>query len=216
MTERSVAQRGRPRSEKARLAILAETTEVLLERGLAGTSMDVVAGRAGVGKATIYRWWPTKEALALEALYHSWAVAVPDEPDTGSLRGDLAALLLPWARRLRTQPYGRIVAAFITEAQTNSEFEKEYHARFVRPRREQARAAIGRAAVRGEIPAGTNVELTLDLLYGPLYHRLLHRHAPLSDRFVTDIVDAVLRAIRPERPAVMVRARGDHNRVRTP
>ena len=128
MTERSVAQRGRPRSEKARLAILAATTEVLLERGLAGTSMDVVAGRAGVGKATIYRWWPTKEALALEALYHSWAVAVPDEPDTGSLRGDLAALLLPWARRLRTQPYGRIVAAFITEAQTNSEFEKEYHA----------------------------------------------------------------------------------------
>jgi AcrR family transcriptional regulator len=224
MTERPVTQRGRPRSEVARLAILVATTEVLLERGLADTNMDVVAERAGVGKATIYRWWPSKEALALEALYHSWAAAVPDEPDTGSLRGDLAALLLPWTRRLRTRPYGRIIAAFITEAQTNSEFEKEYHARFVRPRREQARAAIRRAADRGEIPADTNVELTLDLLYGPLYHRLLHRHAPLSDRFVTDVVDAVLSAISPERQAVMVRARararararGDHNRVRIP
>src|SRR5579863_10510261 len=66
-------RRGRPRSETARLAILEAAAELALERGLAAVSMDAVADRAGVSKATIYRWWPTKETLALDALYHEWA-----------------------------------------------------------------------------------------------------------------------------------------------
>ena len=65
--------------------------------------MDAVAERAGVSKATIYRWWPTKETLALDALYTEWAAASPYARDTGSLRGDLLALLRPWAR-LASQP----------------------------------------------------------------------------------------------------------------
>jgi AcrR family transcriptional regulator len=188
-------RRGRPRSEQARLAILDATTELLLERGLAGASMDAVAERAGVSKATIYRWWPTKETLALEALYRSWAGAEPRQPDTGSLRGDLMAMLLPWARRLRTRPYGRVIAALVTEAQTDPAFGAQYRARFVEPRRQQGRAALARAAARGEISTDTNVEVALDLLYGPLYHRLLHQHEPLTDRFVTEVVDTVLRGL---------------------
>ena len=66
-------RRGRPRSEKARLAILEAAAELLLARGLSAVSMDAVAERAGVSKATIYRWWPTKETLALDALYNEWA-----------------------------------------------------------------------------------------------------------------------------------------------
>ncbi|MGH3252299.1 MAG: TetR/AcrR family transcriptional regulator, partial [Trebonia sp.] len=81
--------RGRPRSEKARKAILVAAAELLLDRGLAAVSMDAVAERAGVSKATIYRWWPTKETLALDALYTQWAAAAPAPRDTGSLRGDL-------------------------------------------------------------------------------------------------------------------------------
>ena len=69
-------RRGRPRSEKAREAILAAAAELLLERGLGAVSMDAVAEQAGVSKATIYRWWPTKETLALDALYHEWDAAV--------------------------------------------------------------------------------------------------------------------------------------------
>src|SRR6202142_4666186 len=90
-------QRGRPRSEKARDAILAAAAELLLARGLGAVSMDAVAEQAGVSKATIYRWWPTKETLALDALYHEWS-AVPAPRDTGSLRGDLLSLLLPGGR----------------------------------------------------------------------------------------------------------------------
>jgi AcrR family transcriptional regulator len=148
-----------------------------------------------VSKATIYRWWPSKETLALEAVYHAWAGVEPGQPDTGSLRGDLRALLLPWARRLRARPYGRVIAAFVTEAQTDPAFEEQYRTRFVEPRREQGRTAFARAADRGEIPTDFDVDLGLDLLYGPLYHRLLHRHAPLNDRFVADVIDAVLRSL---------------------
>ena len=189
-------QRGRPRSERARQAILEAASELLLARGLSAVSMDAVAERAGVSKATIYRWWPTKETLALDALYTEWAAARPHPRDTGSLRGDLLSLLRPWARLAGSRPYGRVVAALLTEAQTDPVFAAEYRERFVEPRRQQARDIFRRAIERGEIPPDTKVEVALDLLYGPLYHRLLHGHAPLNDRFVREVIDMVLDGVR--------------------
>jgi AcrR family transcriptional regulator len=190
-------QRGRPRSEKARTAVLDAAAELLLDRGLAAVSMDAVADRAGVSKATIYRWWPTKESLALDALYTGWAAARPQPRDTGSLRRDLLSLLRPWARLASSRPYGRVIAALLTEVQTDPAFAAEYRQRVVEPRRDQARAIVRRAVERGEIAADTKVEVVLDLLYGPLYHRLLHGHARLNDRFVGDVIDVVLDGIRP-------------------
>src|SRR3954447_22223044 len=87
------APRGRPRSQQAHKAILDAAAELLLTRGLSAVSMDTVAQQAGVSKATIYRWWPTKETLALDALYTEWAAAQPHPRDTGTLRGDLLSLL---------------------------------------------------------------------------------------------------------------------------
>jgi AcrR family transcriptional regulator len=194
-----VPQRGRPRSERARKAILEAAGELLLARGLSAVSMDAVAERAGVSKATIYRWWPTKETLALDALYTEWAAAVPYPRDTGSLRGDLLSLLRPWVRLAGSRPYGRVVAALLTESQTDPVFAAEYRQRFVEPRRDQGREIFRRAIERGEVPPGTKVEVALDLLYGPIYHRLLHGHAPLNDRFVRDVVDTVLDGILPGR-----------------
>jgi AcrR family transcriptional regulator len=189
--------RGRPRSEKARKAILDAAAELLLARGLSAVSMDEVAERAGVSKATIYRWWPTKETLALDALYTEWDTARSSPRDTGSLRGDLLALLRPWARLASSRSYGRVIAALITEAQTDPVFAAEYRQRVVEPRRDQARAVVRRAIERGEIPPDTNIEVALDLLYGPFYHRLLHGHAPLNDRFTQDVIDMALSGIRP-------------------
>ena len=190
-------QRGRPRSERARKAILEAAAELLLARGLSAVSMDAVAEEAGVSKATIYRWWPTKETLALDALFNEWAAARPLPRDTGSLGGDLLSLLRPWARLARSAPYGRVIAALITESQTDPVFAADYRQRFVEPRREQGRAIFHRAIGRGEISAGTKVEVALDLIYGSMYHRLLHGHASLSDTFVRDVVDTVLEGIRP-------------------
>jgi len=187
--------RGRPRSERARLAVLAAAAELLLDRGLAAVSMDAVAARAGVSKATIYRWWPTKETLALDALYNEWAAAQPSEVDTGSLRGDLLALVTPWARTASGRPYGRVIAALVSEAQTDPAFAVQYCQRVVEPRRDQARAILARAIERDEIPPSTKTEVAIDLLYGPLYHRLLHGHASLDDAFVEDVVDMALAGI---------------------
>lgn len=163
--------------------------------------MDAVAERAGVSKATIYRWWPTKETLALDALYTEWAAASPHPRDTGSLRADLLSLLRPWARLAAGRPYGRVIAALVTEARTDPAFDAEYRRRVVEPRREQGRAVFRRAIQRGDIPSDTKIEVALDLLYGPLYHRLLHGHAPLNDRFVRDVVDMALNGIQPNPPA---------------
>jgi AcrR family transcriptional regulator len=192
-----VPSRGRPRSEKARKAILGAAAELLLDHGLPAVSMDAVAERAGVSKATIYRWWPTKETLAMDALYTEWADARPSPRDTGSLRGDLLSAMLPWARLARSRPYGRVIAALLTQAQTDQVFATEYRRRFVEVRRDQGRAVFRRAIERGEIPADVKVEVALDLLYGPVYHRLLHGHAPLSDQFVCDVVDMALSGIQP-------------------
>jgi len=189
--------RGRPRSAKAQQAILAAAIELLLERGLHAMSMDDVAERAGVSKATIYRWWASKELLALDALATEWAAPSPNaERDTGSLRGDLLARFRPWLRQLNGKPFGRVIAGLIAEAQTDPEFAKLYREHFVQPRRDATRPLLLRAIDRGEILADTNLEVTLDLLYGPIYHRLLHGHAPLNDRFVQQVIDAVIAAVR--------------------
>ena len=190
-----VPRRGRPRSEASRTAILRAAGELLLEHGLHAISMDAVAERAGASKATIYRWWPSKELLALDALFSDWAPAAGAGYDTGSLAGDLLALTLPWARQLAAKPYGRVIAALITSAQSDPRFAEVYRARFLQPRRDPARVIFNRAIERGEIPADTDIEIAFDLLYGPFYHRVLHGHAQLTDRFTRAIVEHVVTAV---------------------
>jgi AcrR family transcriptional regulator len=158
--------------------------------------MDDVAERAGVSKATIYRWWASKELLALDALWTAWASPTSTKQrDTGSLRGDLLAHLRPWVRQLNDKPFGRVIAGLIAEAQTDPGFAKLYREHFIQPRRDATRPLLLRAIARGEIGPDTDLELSLDLFYGPIYHRLLHGHAPLNDRFTQQVVDAVIKAI---------------------
>jgi AcrR family transcriptional regulator len=197
VTAPAAAGRGRPRSEPARRAILDAATELMLARGLGAVSMDAIAEKARVSKATIYRWWPTKETLALDALFEEWSVQLAAPPDTGSLRGDLLALLVPWVERVGDRPYGRIVGALITEARTDAVFGELYRTQFVAPRRQLAREALQRALTRGEIPPETDVEAVIDMLYGALYHRLLHGHAPLTADFVRTVVSVVVAGLRP-------------------
>lgn len=184
-------RRGRPRSDRARKAILEAAAELLLAPDGDAVSVDTVAKHAGVSKATIYRWWRSKETLTLDALYEEWATAPPVR-DTGTLRGDLLSLLRPWARVVARRPYGRVMARLITEAHTDPTFAEEYQARFLQPRRDAGRAVFARAIERGEIGPDVDTEVALDLLYGPFYHRLLQGHAPLDDRFVRQVVDASL------------------------
>jgi AcrR family transcriptional regulator len=154
--------------------------------------MDAVAGRAGVSKATIYRWWPTKETLALDAIYHEWEAVRPRSRQTNSLRGDLLSLLRPWVRLISQRPYSRVIAALLAKAQTDRAFAEQYRAHLVGPRRAHAGAIFQRAIERGEIPSDTNIEVALDLLYGPFYHRMLQGTGLLNDRFARDVVDMLI------------------------
>jgi AcrR family transcriptional regulator len=159
-----VPRRGRPRSEARKQAILHAAFELLGERGLDATSMDAVADPAGVSKATIYRWWDSKELLALDALYAEWDVAGRAARQTGTLRGDMLALVRPWVRLAVTGPSARILTALLTKARNDPDFGQAYRARFVEPRRDQARAMLARAIARGEIAADTDIEVAIDVL----------------------------------------------------
>lgn len=192
-----VRRRGRPRSERAKAAILAAAGELLLERGVDAVSMDAIADRAGVSKATIYRWWSTKETLAIDALYEDWAAAYPEAPDTGSLRQDLLGVFLPWADHITTRPYARVLGALVTRARTDAGFALEFDQRLVQPRRDRARPIFDRAVARGELPGDTDSELAIDLLYGAVYHRFLQGHLPISRGFVESVIDAVLHGLLP-------------------
>jgi AcrR family transcriptional regulator len=185
-------RRGRPRSEKARTAILAAAEDLLLNEGLEAVSMDAIAERASVSKATIYRWWPTKETLAADALYADWAESYTATPDTGSLRGDLLTLLLPWVDLVTSRPYARIIGALLTKARSDETFAEEYDRRLVQPRRALARPILVHAIERGEISSEIDPEVALDLLYGPLYFRLLQAHLPLDKAFVEAIIETTL------------------------
>jgi AcrR family transcriptional regulator len=117
--------RGRPRSAKSQQAILATAIEIRLEQGLSSMSMDDVAKRAGVSKSTIYRWWASKELLALDALATEWTLPRPvSRLDSGSLRGDLLARLHPWLRQLNQKPYEGIIAGLLAQTQTDPEFAR--------------------------------------------------------------------------------------------
>jgi AcrR family transcriptional regulator len=188
-------KRGRPRSETRRTAILEAAFALLAERGLGATSMDAVAERAGVSKATIYRWWPSKELLALDALYADWDVTGAEPRDTGTLTGDLLALVRPWVRQVTTGPSARVLVALLGRVQRDPEFAQAYRERFIEPRREGTRVVLARARMRGELAAGVDLEVAVDMLWGPLYHRLLHGHAALSERFARRVVGMVVAGV---------------------
>jgi AcrR family transcriptional regulator len=196
----ATARRGRPRSEEADRAILQAATQLLAERGLHGMSIEEVASRAGVAKATIYRRWHSRGTLALDAFLAEFKALQP-LPDTGSLQGDLLAALRAWVRAVTRTPAGRMVAGLIAEAQHDPELADAWRSRVVEPLRAQHRIMLRRAIDRGQLPASTDTEVALDLLYGAAYHRLLNGHQPLNDTFARHVVDVIVVGLGAAPPA---------------
>ena len=174
--------------------ILRATTQLLAERGLAGMSIEEVAARAGVGKATIYRRWTSKGTLALDAFLAEFQGMQP-LPDTGALRGDLLAALRAWVHAVTCTPAGPMLAGLIAEAQHDRELARAWRERVVGPLRAQHKIMLQRAIARGEIPAATDQEVVLDLFFGAAYHRLLQGHLPLTDDFVQAVVKMIVAGI---------------------
>jgi AcrR family transcriptional regulator len=185
---------GRPRSAEADQAILAAAVELFTEHGYEGLSMERVAERAGVGKATIYRRYPAKADLVLAAV----ACVMQGEdvhPDTGSLRGDVAAIVDRLTRKL-TSDVGRMLPQFIADMSRHPDLA-EAHRAFVAEKRAISKAAFRRAIERGEMDPDFDIELAADLLGAPLFYRRLLSGAPLSRRYAASVVDAVCKAVAP-------------------
>ena len=181
---------GRPRSEEARAAILSSTLELLEDLGFGELTIEAVAARAGVGKTTIYRWWPSKAVLVADAFMSS-VIRETRFPDTGSVREDLRAQMQRLAVIFRG-PRGRILRSLIGGGQSDPELIEAFRNRWLVPRRAEAIGILQRGIDRGQLPPDLDRNMLLDALYGPLYFRMLVGHGPLSTAFVDNVCDAML------------------------
>ena len=192
----STSTRGRRRSESSHAAIVAATQELLVERSYPDLTIEGVAARAGVGKQTIYRWWPSKAALVLEA-YLAGSEAVPPPREGATVREDVRALL-GWLIAVLAQPTGgHVVAGLVGELQHDPVLAEGFHRDVVPARREGMLAALERGRERGEIRADADLELAVDALHGAVFYRLLLSGEPLDDAFAERVAEQVLAGIAP-------------------
>ncbi|MGD0001321.1 MAG: TetR/AcrR family transcriptional regulator [Bryobacteraceae bacterium] len=190
--------RGRQRSAESESAILSATLQLLERKPLRDITIEAIAEKAGVGKATIYKWWSSKAYVALDAFLIRMRAAVP-APDTGSARADFTIQLKSLIRFYAT-PIGRIYSQFVAEGQSDPEFLKLFRNRFLLPRRESLKAIWQRGVARGEIRDGLDADLVLDLVYGPTIFRFMVGHGPLNDLEAEGMIAALFAGIEA-RPA---------------
>ncbi len=185
---------GRPRSERVRLAVLEAAADRLIEGGLAAASIEAVAARAGVSKVTIYRWWPSRGALAIDAYFHRYRQTNEFE-DTGDLARDLSTQIAALVTAFRGRA-GGVMAELIGQAQSDPTLGDVLRSRWLAPRRQATAAVLRRAAERGEIREDLDLDTVMDQLYAPIYYRLAMGHAPLDDGLAQRVVQGVLDGIR--------------------
>jgi AcrR family transcriptional regulator len=186
--------RGRQRCVQTQEAILAATIALLKEKPLREVTSDAIAQRAEVSKATIYKWWPNKSLVALDAFLAHMQSEV-ETPDTDCAEQDFVEQLKSLLRFFAS-PYGRIYAQFLTEGQSNPVFLEQFREQFIKIRRDEVRVMWQRGVDRGEIRREVDGDIVLDLIYGAVIFRLLTGHAALDDVQAKAIVATVFRGLR--------------------
>ncbi|AZQ47139.1 TetR/AcrR family transcriptional regulator [Bacillus albus] len=186
-------KRGRPRNIETQKAILSASYELLLESGFKAVTVDKIADRAKVSKATIYKWWPNKAAVVMDG-FLSAAARLP-VPDTGSALNDILTHATSLASFLISRE-GTIINELVGEGQFDSKLAEEYRARYFQPRRQQAKQLLEKGMKRGELKENLDVELSIDLIYGPIFYRLLVTGEKLDDSYVHDLVINAFEGIR--------------------
>jgi AcrR family transcriptional regulator len=185
-------RRGRARSPQSQKKILAATAELLSEGGFQTVTMEAVAARAGVAKTTLYRWWPNRAALALDCVSARMTPITP-APRAGSYRKRFQRQLKATIRLLNGRQ-GQSILALIGAKQTDPSLGHAYSEQIARPRRARTRKMAQQAIQAGELAPGTDPDLFLDAIYGPLYYRKVVSGEPVTDDFINRIVDAAFRA----------------------
>lgn len=195
--EESLPQKpGRPRDEQSHAAILESTLDMLLETGYTGVTMEEVARRAGVGKATIYRWWDSKLDLVLEAAAPH--LEIGSVPNTGSTRGDLRAAMDQVITTYADPVAAMVIFVVIADLEKDARMRDIFRSTWVLPWRRSLAAAIERAKGRGDVPARLDTPFIIDILVGTVFQRVLIVPEPETEGLADHLVDLVLEGTLPE------------------
>jgi AcrR family transcriptional regulator len=188
------------RSERSRQAILTATRALVSEVGYSKVAIEAIAARAGVGKQTIYRWWPSKGAVIFDAfLSLSGGTEGQDIalPDTGDIEADLKTVLRATAAEFADPEFEEPIRALNNEIIKDPDLAAQYREKLARPVDEAKKERLRSAQRAGQLAADADLDLVLEVLYAPLFQRWLHRSGPLTAEYADSLVDVVLRAFRP-------------------
>lgn len=187
-------KRGRPRNVEAQKSILSASYELLLENGFQAVTVDKIAERAQVSKATIYKWWPNKAAVVMDGFLHAATARLP-VPDTGSAFNDVLIHATNLAGFLISRE-GTIITELLGEGQFDSGLAEAYRTRFFRPRRLEARSLLEKGVQRRELKKNLDIGICIDLIYGPIFYRLLVTGEPIDGSYVRHLVESAFEGIR--------------------
>lgn len=191
--------RGRRPAEEVRAEVLHAVGELLLTEGTSRLTFERIAKASGASKTTLYKWWPSIGALALDGYFH----AVEDTlafPDTGDIRADLLTQLHAFAEVMTRTPGGRVLTELIGASQTDAQLAASYRDLYSAQRRRLAGERLRQAQAQAQIRPDVDVQVMVDQLWGAVYHRLLIPDEPVTAAFVTALVDNLLLGVatRPE------------------
>lgn len=181
---------GRKRSDESRQAILAAALHLFAELGYAGVTIEGIAARSGTGKQTIYRWWPSKADVLLDALATTAELHVP-VPDEGSYEADLRAFLTASFALGRKRPVTDVLRALMAEAQLHPQFHDRFWTGFLQRRRQALETVLDHARIRGDLPPHLAPDTIADIVFGVIWYRLLATRRPFDRRLVDQLVAAL-------------------------
>lgn len=185
----------RRRNQRSHQAILKAAAELLEEKGYGDVCIEAIAARARVGKQTIYRWWSCKAAVIMEA-FAAQAARENPVPDTGSVKQDLCQVLQQMFILLTNTTIGVALTGLIAETQIDPNLTETFREQFIKSRRQVTRTILERGITRGELREDLNLELVIDAIYGPVWYRMLLKHAPLDDAFAEELVSFLIVGIQ--------------------
>jgi AcrR family transcriptional regulator len=184
---------GRPRSEKTKLDILNASYDLLIENGFAEVTIEKIAERANVSKATIYKWWPNKAAVVMDGFLNTTNLELPI-PDTGSAVEDMFIQVENFAIFL-TSKKGNVITEIIAQGQSDTKLAEIYRKAYFTPRREISKQILERGISKGELRKDLNMEVIIDLIWGPVFYRLLITGEVIDNNFIKNIIDYAFEGI---------------------
>ncbi|MBI4694701.1 MAG: TetR/AcrR family transcriptional regulator [Gammaproteobacteria bacterium] len=185
---------GRPRCQVARKAILNATARLLEQTPLQNLAIENIAKEAGVGKATIYRWWPNKAAIVIDAFFEE--VVPRTSFETAATASEIIARQLGRMIKVLSGHQGRIVAQIIAEGQSKPDVLEHFRSVFLRDRRAVVRGVIEKGIADGEFSPDLDLETAIDVVYGPVWYRLMVGHQPLDRAFAEALPKLSIAALK--------------------